>query len=144
MVEVGTELGLSRDKIDEIFWEYRASLSAHSESFYNLLSESETKVITTHLSRKYRRVLGRNKDRLVQELKESQELVYLIRQSALRELTPEEKEKVRTQSLDLMKTVPSIGIYLLPGGALWLPLVLKLIPDLLPSAFKENEVEEKK
>jgi hypothetical protein len=27
---------------------------------------------------------------------------------------------------------------------LWLPLVLKLIPDLLPSAFKENEVEEKK
>jgi hypothetical protein len=62
----------------------------------------------------------------------------------LRELTPEEKEKVRTQSLDLMKTVPSIGIYLLPGGALWLPLVLKLIPDLLPSAFKENEVEEKK
>jgi hypothetical protein len=144
MVEVGTELGLNREKIDEIFWEYRASLSAHSESFYNLLSESETKVITTHLSRKYRRVLGRNKDRLVQELKESQELVYLIRQSALRELTPEEKEKVRTQSLDLMKTVPSIGIYLLPGGALWLPLVLKLIPDLLPSAFKENEVEEKK
>jgi hypothetical protein len=144
MVEVGTELGLSRDKIDEIFWEYRASLSAHSESFYNLLSESETKVITTHLSRKYRRILGRNKDRLVQELKESQELVYLIRQSAKRELTAEEKEKVRTQSLDLMKTVPSIGIYLLPGGALWLPLVLKLIPDLLPSAFKENEVEEKK
>jgi len=144
MVEVGTELGLSSEKIDEIFWEYRASLSAHSESFYNLLSESETKVITTHLSRKYRRVLGRNKDRLVQELKESQELVYLIRQSAKRELTAEEKEKVKEQSLDLLKTVPSIGIYLLPGGSLWLPIVLKLIPELLPSAFKENEVEEKK
>ncbi|MFM7387210.1 MAG: LETM1 domain-containing protein [Bacteroidota bacterium] len=144
MVEVGTELGLSREKNDEIFWEYRASLSAHSESFYNLLSESETKVITTHLSRKYRRVLGRNKDRLVQELKESQELVYLIRQSTKRELTAEEKEKVKEQSLDLLKTVPSIGIYLLPGGSLWLPIVLKLIPELLPSAFKENEVEEKK
>ena len=77
-------------------------------------------------------------------LKESKELVYLIRQSALRELTPEEKEKVKTQSMDLMKSVPSIGIYLIPGGALWLPLVLKLLPDLLPSAFKENEVEEKK
>ena len=36
------------------------------------------------------------------------------------------------------------GTVLIPGGALWLPLVLKLIPDLLPSAFKENEVEEKK
>jgi protein-disulfide isomerase-like protein with CxxC motif len=144
MVELGKELGLAREKIEEMFWEYRASLSAHSESFYNLLSESETKVITTHLSRKYGRVLGRNKDRLVQELKESQELVYLIRQSAKRELTPEEKEKVKEQSLDLLKTVPSIGIYLLPGGSLWLPIVLKLIPDLIPSAFRENEVEEKK
>jgi hypothetical protein len=59
-------------------------------------------------------------------------------------LTPEEKEKVKEQSLDLLKTVPSIGIYLLPGGSLWLPIVLKLIPDLIPSAFRENEVEEKK
>jgi len=142
MLEVGKELGLGREKIEEIFWEYRASMSAHSESFYNLLSESETKVITTHLSRKYQRVIGRNKDRLVQELKESQELVYLIRQSTKRELTTEEKEKVKEQSLDLLKSVPSIGIYLLPGGALWLPLILKIIPDLLPTAFKENEVEE--
>ena len=77
----------------------------------------------------------------MQELKESRELVHLIRESTRRELTPEEKEKVKEQSLDLLKTVPSIGIYLLPGGSLWLPLVLKLIPDLLPSAFKENEVE---
>jgi cytoskeletal protein RodZ len=119
-------------------------MSEHSSEFYHLVTESESKILTTHLSRKYYRILGRNKDRLVQELKESKELVYLVRQSTVRELTPEEKEKVKTQSMDLMKSVPSIGIYLLPGGALWLPLVLKLIPDLLPSAFKENEVEEKK
>ncbi|MCF8269320.1 MAG: LETM1 domain-containing protein [Crocinitomicaceae bacterium] len=144
LFEFGEAIGLSEEQITEVFWECRKSLSDHSNEFYHLVSESESKILTTHLTRKYHRILGRNKDRLIQELKESKELVYLVRQSALRELTPEEKEKVRTQSLDLMKTVPSIGIYLLPGGALWLPLVLKLIPDLLPSAFKENEVEEKK
>lgn len=137
-------LGITQEKTAEIFWECRKSMSDHSSEFYHLVSESESKILTTHLSRKYYRILGRNKDRLVQELKESKELVYLVRQSTLRELTPEEKEKVKTQSMDLMKSVPSIGIYLIPGGALWLPLVLKLIPDLLPSAFKENEVEEKK
>ena len=140
----GNLIGLSEDQTTEVFWECRKSMSEHSSEFYHLVTESESKILTTHLSRKYYRILGRNKDRLIQELKESKELVYLVRQSTLRELTPEEKEKVKTQSMDLMKSVPSIGIYLIPGGALWLPLVLKLIPDLLPSAFKENEVEEKK
>jgi uncharacterized protein (DUF1015 family) len=98
----------------------------------------------TQLARKYNRILWRNKDKLIRELKESKELIYLVGQASKRELTAQEKEKVRTQSMDLMKSVPSIGIFLIPGGALWLPLVLKLIPDLLPSAFKENEVEEKK
>jgi hypothetical protein len=140
----GKLIGLSEEQTTEVFWECRKSMSEHSSEFYHLVSESESKILTTHLTRKYHRILGRNKDRLIQELKESKELVYLVRQSTVRELTPDEKEKVRIQSLDLMKTVPSIGIYLLPGGALWLPLVLKLIPDLLPSAFKENEVEEKK
>jgi hypothetical protein len=140
----GKLIGLSEEQTTEVFWECRKSMSEHSSEFYHLVTESESKILTTHLSRKYYRILGRNKDRLVQELKESKELVYLVRQSTVRELTPEEKEKVKTQSMDLMKSVPSIGIYLIPGGALWLPLVLKLIPDLLPSAFKENEVEEKK
>ena len=140
----GKLIGLSEEQTTEVFWECRKSMSEHSSEFYHLVTESESKILTTHLSRKYYRILGRNKDRLIQELKESKELVYLVRQSTLRELTPDEKEKVKTQSMDLMKSVPSIGIYLIPGGALWLPLVLKLIPDLLPSAFKENEVEEKK
>jgi hypothetical protein len=140
----GKLIGLSEEQTTEVFWECRKSMSEHSSEFYHLVTESESKILTTHLSRKYYRILGRNKDRLIQELKESKELVYLVRQSTVRELTPEEKEKVKTQSMDLMKSVPSIGIYLIPGGALWLPLVLKLIPDLLPSAFKENEVEEKK
>ena len=144
LFKFGEAIGLPEEQITEVFWECRKSLSDYSSEFYHLVSESESKILTTHLTRKYHRILGRNKDRLIQELKESKELVYLVRQSTVRELTPDEKEKVRIQSLDLMKTVPSIGIYLLPGGALWLPLVLKLIPDLLPSAFKENEVEEKK
>jgi hypothetical protein len=32
----------------------------------------------------------------------------------------------------------------LPGGALLLPLILKIVPDLMPSAFKENELDNKK
>ena len=144
LFSIGTDLGLHATEIDELFWECRKSMSAYSSEFFHLISESESKILVTQLARKYNRILWRNKDKLIRELKESKELIYLVGQASKRELTAQEKEKVRTQSMDLMKSVPSIGIFLIPGGALWLPLVLKLIPDLLPSAFKENEVEEKK
>lgn len=144
LFRIGKELGINPQEISDIFWECRKSMSAHSSEFFHLISESESKILVTQLARKYNRILWRNKDKLIRELKESKELIYLVGQASKRELSPEEKEKVRTQSMDLMKSVPSIGIFLIPGGALWLPLVLKLIPDLLPTSFKENEVEEEK
>jgi len=85
----------------------------------------------------------RNKRRLLTELNESGELLVLLGQSTTRDLSGEEKVKVKEQLLDIFKTVPSLTIFMLPGGALLLPLFVKLIPKLLPSAFQENRVEEK-
>jgi len=86
----------------------------------------------------------RNKNRLTKELEESGELVKLLGHSTLRELTTEEKDKVKEQLLDICKTVPSLTIFLIPGGSLLLPLLVKYIPSLLPSAFQENRIENKK
>jgi len=93
------------------------------------------------LSKRWIRILGRNKDKLATEIKQSKELVYLIRKSTITELTKEEKEAVKSQFMDIVKSMPSLAIFLLPGGAFLLPLVLKVIPDLIPSAFRDNEVE---
>lgn len=86
----------------------------------------------------------RNKKRLLTELNESGELLVLLGQSTARDLSSEEKVKVKEQLLDIFKTVPSLTIFMLPGGALLLPLFVKLIPKLLPSAFQENRVEDDK
>ncbi|MAM28629.1 MAG: hypothetical protein CMC13_06355 [Flavobacteriaceae bacterium] len=83
----------------------------------------------------------RNKSRLLTELDESGELLLLLGKSTTRELSKEEKKKVRSQLLDICKTIPSLTIFLLPGGTLLLPLFIKLIPQLLPSAFDENRIE---
>lgn len=93
------------------------------------------------LSKRWIKILGRNKDKLAAELKESKELVFLIKKSTTQELTKEEKEKVKSQFLDLAKSMPALAIFLLPGGALLLPMVLKVIPSLIPSAFRNNEIE---
>jgi hypothetical protein len=86
----------------------------------------------------------RNKNRLAKELEESGELVILLGQSALRELNHEEKSKVKEQLLDVCKSIPSLTIFLLPGGTLLLPLLVKLIPKLLPSSFNENRIDKNK
>ncbi len=88
-------------------------------------------------------LIERNKKRLLIELEESGELMKLLSQSTYRELTKDEKIKVREQLLDICKTIPSLTIFLIPGGSLLLPILIKYIPSLLPSAFNENKIDYK-
>ena len=90
------------------------------------------------------KLISRNSKRLYQELKDSKELMVLLSQSTVRDLSAEEQKKVQEQLLDIFKSIPSLAIFMLPGGALLLPLVVKFIPKLLPSAFDENRIEDEK
>ena len=83
-------------------------------------------------------LLHKNKRRLALELKQSKEAVFLIKKATHSNLSEEEKEKLKIQLLDICKAIPSLAVFLLPGGALLLPLLIKLIPDILPSAFQED------
>ena len=144
LYDFGDFLGLSAQEINES--EIRSNLfllekQEESSPFY---FESRSSLAFQGFSNRWIRILGRNKDKLISELKESKELVALIQKSTTKELTKEEKEMVKNQFIDILKSVPSIGIFLLPGGALLLPLILKIVPDLLPSSFKENQVDQEK
>ena len=97
--------------------------------FYEGMSKSVSKLIL------------RNSKRLKKELAQSRELVSLLSKSTVRELSPKEKKKVQSQLMDIFKTIPSLAIFLLPGGAVLLPIFIKLIPKLLPSSFDDNRVE---
>ncbi len=83
-------------------------------------------------------LIKRNKNRLVKELSNNKDLVLLLTHSTHRSLNDKEKKKVKKQLLEICKTVPSLTIFLLPGGSLLLPLLIKFIPQLLPSMFNEN------
>jgi hypothetical protein len=100
-----------------------------SNAFENLYSNSYAAIL---------RIITRNKSRIVKELIESKDLLKLIAISSTRNLEKDEKKKMRKQLLDLCKVVPSLTIFLMPGGGLLLPILLKFIPQLLPSSFNEN------
>lgn len=96
-----------------------------------------------NVSKRWTKILGRNSEKLAIELKESKELVQLIRKSTGEDLTKEEKEMVKNQFKDIIKSMPALAIFMLPGGALLLPLILKIVPELVPSAFRDNELDDK-
>ncbi len=86
-------------------------------------------------------LLQKNKLRLYQELSQSKEAMQLIKKSTTLKLSKEEKEKIKIQLLDICKSIPALAVFLLPGGALLLPLLIKLIPDILPSAFRDDPLK---
>ena len=89
-----------------------------------------------------RQLLQKNKKRLDQELRQSKEAVRLIKKATHSSLNAEEKEKIKIQLLDICKAIPALAVFLLPGGALLLPVLIKLIPDILPSAFQDEPRED--
>ena len=89
-----------------------------------------------------KKLISRNSKRLYQELKESKDLVKLVSESTVRNLNKEEQQQMHEQMMDLIKSIPSLAIFMLPGGAVLLPLFIKLVPKLLPSAFDENRIED--
>lgn len=132
--DLGLEATILQKSIDDINFfinEYKAEIPFFNYSnpikhFYDQANKNVTKLII------------RNKDRLTKEIKESGELMQLLAKSTTKDLSKEEKKKVKKQLLDVCKTVPSLTIFLLPGGSLLLPILIKFIPQLLPSAFNEN------
>jgi hypothetical protein len=141
MIDFGRHLNLTENDIHLSFMLCNAFLMENGEDITLLKSESNTQFVYQSFTKRWLRILGRNKDKLIKELKESKELITLIQKSTKEELTKEEKDLVKSQFMDILKSMPSMAIFLLPGGGLLLPLILKLVPDLLPSSFKDNELE---
>lgn len=93
-------------------------------------------------SRRWIKILGRNRTKLADELKHNQELLALVNKSFTQELTPDEKDKVKHQFREVIKSMPAVAIFMLPGGALLLPIIMRIIPDLVPTAFKKNDLKD--
>lgn len=112
-----------------------------NKDFIPSLTDSSYDKMLSKLSNRWLKIIARNKDKLVAELAESKELIALVAKATKSDLTNEEKKKAIEQFKDVfLKSMPSLAIFMLPGGALLLPLILKLIPALLPSSFRDNEV----
>ncbi|MFD1551390.1 hypothetical protein DNU06_13690 [Putridiphycobacter roseus] len=142
LINLTEKLGLSKSEKDKAFLAIQSFVLSNDNHSPFLSGKNDFELILSNTAKRWTKILSRNKVKLANELKESKELVYLITKSTHKELSKEEKEKVKHQLADLGKSIPALTLFMLPGGAIILPLVLKIIPNLVPSAFRENQVDE--
>lgn len=120
----------------------KSFIGKHREHIPYFKTGSAVKQFYDQTSKTVSLLILRNKKSLIQELRESKELLVLLAKSTQRDLSKAEKRKVKSQLLDICKSIPSLAIFILPGGGILLPILIKLIPELLPSAFNGNKIED--
>ena len=140
---IGKQLKLSQEEIEESSLFSRTFILKNRSNLSIINQDKTLSVFSKNIQNKWSMILGRNKEKLLTELKESKEFMDLVSKSAVRDLSSEEKETMKKQFYDILKSMPSLAIFMLPGGALLLPVISKLFPELLPTAFQENNIDDK-
>ena len=144
LAELTEKLGIQSDEMDKSFVAIQTFVMNNYETIPFLRGKKDAELLMDGATERWRNILGRNKEKLAAELKDSKELMALIVKSTTDDLSKEEKEKARNQLKDLARTIPSLTLFMLPGGSLLLPIILKIIPDLVPTAFRSNQIIEEK
>lgn len=138
LFDLAKELQISVDFVENSITDMNDFLTKNKSSIHYFNYSNPVKHFYDQTTSNVQTLVQRNKTRLLLEISQSKELVTLLRKSTSEKLTLEEKKKVRNQILDICKSIPSLTIFLVPGGSLLLPILIKFIPQLLPSAFNEN------
>jgi hypothetical protein len=140
--KIGEELNLLETTITNSISSVNSFYTKHKDNIELLSSRNIVENFYDNSSKMVSKLISRNKKRLRKELVQSKELAKLIGQSTIRDLSKKEQKQLQEQLIDVIKSIPSLAIFMLPGGALLLPLLVKFIPKLLPSAFDDNRIDE--
>jgi hypothetical protein len=138
LYKLADALGIADDFVSESITETDLFISKYKKEIPYFNYSNPVRHFYDQTTKNVEVLIGRNKNRLIKEISESKELMLLLAASTRRNLDAKEKKKVKKQLLDICKSIPSLTIFLLPGGSLLLPILIKFIPKLLPSSFNEN------
>jgi len=138
--DISGYLGLSEKKLEQLFCSVAEFLSTQYKCL-EFLNNNNTEVqkFQNFINDMVLSLVRKNLDKIINEISETKELSQLLLKSTSKQLTTEEKKKVREQLLDIARSIPALAIFALPGGGLLLPVFIKVLPfRILPSSFQDD------
>lgn len=124
-------LGFNEDDLENSLIAIEGFVLENWEQLSYLQNNQDYQQVSEQFIKRVAKIAEKNKHRLLKELHEHGEIVALLKKSRSTELTPEEKEVIRTALVQILKTIPTFLIISLPRKFLTLPILLKILPKNL-------------
>ncbi|MBL0741708.1 hypothetical protein JI741_10795 [Chryseolinea sp. Jin1] len=124
-------LGSSDEDLENSMIAIEGFVLEHWEQLEYLQDKQDYQQVSDQFIRRVARVAEKNKTRLFKEMRENEHILNLMRKARSNELTLEEKEQVRLELIQVLKTIPTFVIVSLPQRFLTLPILLKILPKNL-------------
>jgi hypothetical protein len=121
-------LGFGEEDLENSLIAIEGFVLEHWEQLGHLQNKQDYNQVSEQFIKRVARIAEKNKGRLMKELQESDEMMVLLKKARSNELTLEEKEKMRTELIAILKKVPTFVIISLPQKFLTLPILLKILP----------------
>ena len=137
--KISLRLGFSSENLEQLYLSVAEFFSVHNERLEFLKNNNAAQQFQDYMNDKVLKLVRKNVDNIMKEIKETQELSELLVKATTKPLTNEEKQKVQEQLMDVAKSIPALAIFALPGGGILLPILIKVLPfNILPSSFQDE------
>jgi len=140
--DLAEKLSFTENELDSSMLAIESFVISNWEHVHYLQTRHNFHIVRERFTRRIGIVMKKNKNAIAQEMRESVELMELLTKSTREKLTDIEREKVKQQLIDILKTLPTFVIIAMPGTFMTLPVLLKLLPkSAFPSAFNSDNVQ---
>lgn len=131
---------ISADEYDQFELQALAACQVHEGLFRRLSRRGTIERLRRRFSDALEDLVRDNAARIWGEVRETSELGQLLVKAGAEPLSSDEKEKIRSQLLDLCRAVPALALFVVPGGSILLPLLAKHLPfNILPSNYLDDQ-----
>lgn len=138
---LGKKMNIDEEEIEMSEVAVQSFVLNYSDKVFYFKDKGVIQLMSGRIGKSMSKVINRNKSRLANEVRQSKELIHLLNESRTRDLTKDEKAKVREQIVDILKCLPLFVIVALPGTFLTLPILIKILPDsVFPSSFQQERL----
>jgi hypothetical protein len=121
-------MDFSEDDLENSMMAIEGFVLEHWSELDYLQNKQDYQQVSDQFVKRLSRITGNNKNRLLKEVQDSEELMLLLRRSKANELSEPEKARMHTLLIAALKTIPTFVIISLPQRFLTLPMLLKILP----------------
>jgi hypothetical protein len=138
IANLAEKLEIDSDTLENSYLMVESFMDKNGSEVLYLKEKHKLNLFSSSVNQRLLSMIKKNKAKIIREISESKELVELLLKAQNTQLSKEEKDKVKEQISDLLRTIPSLTIFMIPGGSLLLPVLYKILPEelLKPSSFR--------